>query len=521
MVVLALAAGLYGVSAAPGALWGDSGLAQLRALRGDYVGGLGLALAHPLFYLLAGLFQFLPFADPALKTNLASAACGAVTVANLYLFLRLLLPADRAGRFGAGVGAAGLALAHTFWWHASVAEVYTLSTCLLSFELLALAWFVRKGETTWFLAAWLINGLECSNHLLGLLTAAGLAGWSVWLVRRRRISRPALAAAGGLWLLGLAPYLYLGFDAWRDGMAPGAVVSSMLFGGEYRGAVLNVLPTGRMLLVSLGVIALNFPTPNLLLVPLGLAAGRARLDPNLRGLLIAVTVLHLVFAVRYPVPDQPTFFIIPVFFLAIWLAAGAAWLAERAPSLREAAVVFVLANPVLYHALAVWMEGRSGLLPDPVPYRNEARYFFEPWKTTCDGASRLALEVFRDLPAGAIVIADTTSERPLRYYQAGLGLRPDLNVVFEPCPNVSERLRPLELALRLRTRGERVFVVRPRPGYCPAYILDRFALAPAGSLYEVRMRPPPTPPTTAATASAPATPAAATATATHRADPGG
>ena len=91
LLVLIAAGILYTLSVAPGVLWQDSGMAQIRVVQHDYVGRLGLALAHPLYYLIAQGFQWLPFRESAFKTNLVSTTFATLTVANLYLFLSLLL----------------------------------------------------------------------------------------------------------------------------------------------------------------------------------------------------------------------------------------------------------------------------------------------------------------------------------------------------------------------------------------------------------------------------------------------
>jgi len=115
-VVLLAAGTLYVATVAPGPLWQDSGLAQLRVLRHDLRGGLGLALSHPLFYLIAIAVQAVPWGESAYKTNLVASLFGAVTVANVYLLLRLL-----GGRTAAAaVGAVSLAVAHTFWQHCAL-----------------------------------------------------------------------------------------------------------------------------------------------------------------------------------------------------------------------------------------------------------------------------------------------------------------------------------------------------------------------------------------------------------------
>jgi isoprenylcysteine carboxyl methyltransferase (ICMT) family protein YpbQ len=88
--VLLAAAVLYVITVAPGPLWQDSGLIQIRVLLRDLHGHFGLALSHPLYYCIAIAFQGLPLAESAYKTNLVSAVFGAVTVANLFLLLRVL-----------------------------------------------------------------------------------------------------------------------------------------------------------------------------------------------------------------------------------------------------------------------------------------------------------------------------------------------------------------------------------------------------------------------------------------------
>src|SRR4030042_1962546 len=81
------AALLYTITCAPGALWQDSGLIQYRIWHNDIEGPLGLALSHPLFYILAIGAKFLPLGECLHRINLVSAIAGAVTVANIFLLV--------------------------------------------------------------------------------------------------------------------------------------------------------------------------------------------------------------------------------------------------------------------------------------------------------------------------------------------------------------------------------------------------------------------------------------------------
>ena len=72
-VVLAAAAALYVGTGAPGTLWQDSGMIQYRVWHNDIEGKLGLALAHPLFYILAIGAKYIPLGEFAHRVNLVSA----------------------------------------------------------------------------------------------------------------------------------------------------------------------------------------------------------------------------------------------------------------------------------------------------------------------------------------------------------------------------------------------------------------------------------------------------------------
>ena len=60
VAVLCAALALYIVSCAPGPLWQDSGLIQYRIWHNDIKGFFGLAVSHPLFYILAIGVKYIP-----------------------------------------------------------------------------------------------------------------------------------------------------------------------------------------------------------------------------------------------------------------------------------------------------------------------------------------------------------------------------------------------------------------------------------------------------------------------------
>ncbi len=484
LIVLTAVGILYYISVAPGVLWQDSGLAQIRVVRHDFLGTLGLALAHPLYYLIAHAFQLLPFSDSAYKTNLVSATFASLTIANIYILLSMLLRRQKYYRLSAIIAAISLALAHTFWQHAALAEVYSVSTFLITCELLALVKFTHTWNIRWYLLAWFLCGLEWSNHNLALINAAAVAIWSISLIRNQHLKLKWIPIVILLWIIGGLPYEYLCLQSFLAGNPLPEVIRSMLF-GKYRKQVLNLSLGMKMLFTSIGVIGLNFPTANIFLIPVGWIQGKKQTNNEMYLLLMVLTLLHLAFAVRYPVVDQYTFFIVPILFLSIWIGIGASVLINAKRDVAVILIIFALIPPVIYYHLPAIIQN---VFPKfgykcPIPYRDEARYFFLPWKTGYNGPTRLAEEIASEVPRNSIVIADGTSSRPLIYYQLTKKLRTDLQIVNHLFINepVEKRIKHLDSLLKKRN----VYVIRPHVGYCPKWILDNFKLTKFGPIYRI------------------------------------
>ena len=205
LVVLVIAGALYVVSCAPGALWQDSGLIQYRVLHNDIEGFLGLAISHPLYYLVAIAAKLVPLGEVAHRVNLVSAVAAALAVANLYLLVRLWLGTD----FPALIAAATLAVSHTFWQHASIAETYTLWTALFLAELIMLLQYTRTARVSYLYLLGLLNGLAVAVHMLAVIALACYAVFFIVLLARKAIRGKDLAVMVGLWVLGALPYEYL------------------------------------------------------------------------------------------------------------------------------------------------------------------------------------------------------------------------------------------------------------------------------------------------------------------------
>ncbi len=482
--LVALAAfALYLASMAPGPVWQDNGLVQVRSALGDLRGPLGLALSHPLYYLVAGAFQQLPIGGPAFRTNLVSVVCCALAVANAFLFVRLLSGAAIAGV----VAAVSIAVAHTFWQHAALPETYALVALLLTTELLCLRAVLVHDSERWLPLLFFVNGLGVSNHLLAILALPVYGILLVVLLVRRRIGMGVVLFSAMTWLAGCIPYLILILGELERGVPAAEVLGSALFGNYYAANVLNTHVTLGLLKKSALYLGLNFPTPAVVLAVVGLWELR-RIQPRSLALSLAgLLIVHLVWVSRYDIADQYTFFIPTVILLGLLVGLGAGrFLASRGISWRVAGVL-AAGLPAAVYVVLPTLAKQGGLaigVGRELPYRDAYTYFLQPWKSGYTGAERFALEARDTLPEGAVLIADSTSVRPIQYLQITGRWKPSV-VVWPPLPPAACDEPPHAPELSAELRQGRVYVVTPKPPYCPEWLVEGYDFEPSGPLYRV------------------------------------
>jgi len=486
--VLFGAAILYGLSSAPGVAWQDSGLIQYRVWHNDIEGVEGLATAHPLYYVLAIGVKHVPIGEFGRRVNLISAVAAALAVANLYLLMRLWLGKD----LPAVIAALTLAVSHTFWWHASVAETYTLWAALFLGELIVLLAYTRTQRVGFLYALGLLNGLALAVHMLAAIPLACYAGYLFVLLVRRRIRARDLAIVAALWVLGALPYEYLILkNMIHSGDAFGTLASAA-FGNRWRADVLNMSLSWKLIKEDILFLGLNFPTPNVLLFFVGLIGlHRIGWTAGFRGVVLALLILFFLFACRYTIVDRYAFFLPFYCLAAVMIGLGAhelvRWgLPHGVPLIAGFAVL-----PIVIYAAAPRLAQRMDLAlgtRQDIPYRNDYEYFLRPWRTGYTGAERFAREALEAAEPNAIIWADSTTVAPLLYVQEVKGLRADVKVVAgaarsRGAPQVDEQtLGPL-------LAEHPVYVVSRRPGYCPAFLLARYELAQAGVLWRVVRTP--------------------------------
>jgi len=485
VVVLCAALALYIVSCAPGALWQDSGLIQYRIWHNDIEGFFGLAVSHPLFYILAIGAKYIPLSEFAYKVNMISAIAAAFAVANMFLLVRLWLGRN----LPAIVAALTLALSHTFWRHASIIETYTLWTALFLAELIMLLQYSRTRRINYLYWLGLLNGLSISVHMFASIPLICYTAFIAFLLLKKEIHIRNLAIIILPWILGALPYEYLIVkNIIQTGDLTGTLASAA-FGQRWQTAVFNASLSMGMIKENILYILLNFPTPNFMLFFVG-CYELFKTSPrrSFRNIFLAMTVLFFLFAFRYTVPDRYAFFIPFYCLVSILTGLGTVFLLRQKNSRVPVFLVLLLcilptgvytALPSLAEKMQLNIDTRND-----IPYRDDYKYFLRPWKTGYKGAELFADEALDIVENGAVIYADITTIGPLLYLQEVKGKRPDVKIVSGSI-NSKDAPRFNDQTIEQLLKAGQVYVVSNKPGYCPQFVLDNYDLIRAGILWQI------------------------------------
>ena len=485
ITVLLATVALYAATCAPGALWQDSGVYQYRIWQNDIEGELGLALSHPLYHIIGIIVKYIPIGEFGYRINLISAISGAFVVANLFLLLRLWLKKN----FPAILGAITLALSHTFWRHATIAEDYTMYAALLLTELLMLLQYVKTKRVVFLYLLGLVNGLAIATHMFASIAFICYLVFLVVLLVQKEIRLKDFGVIVGLWMIGAAPYEYLIINKFIETGDLAATLSSALFGNKWQSNVINTGLSARLIKENVILLAYNFPTPNVIFFLAGLY-GLKKLSPSrgFKNILVALSVLFFVFAFRYTVQDRYAFFI-PFYCLAcILFGVGFDFLIRPGGKkiLTYLVLIFAFLPIPVYIFAPVAAEKMQFKLPTrgDIPYRNDYRWFLRPWRTSHDSPERFVNEIYNTVEQDAIIWADTTTAPPLLYAQHVKGKRGDVKIMSsiissEGSPEFNDQT--IEKLLDVRA----VYVVSPKSGYCPDFLLRRYSFVPSGIIWRV------------------------------------
>jgi hypothetical protein len=180
--------------------------------------GISHPAGFPTYNLLVKAFTYLPLGSIAFKVNLFSLVFACLTLALLYLLTNLFLESIFGqGKPGVIIGAFPvlfLAFSKPFWYHALVAEVYTLHsffTCLIIYLLLQ---WKKKEDVRFLYAAALFYGLSAGNHAtVAFYLPAIVLLFFAWEKKERFKN---LLVSSLIFLIGFSVYLYLPIRSLAD-----------------------------------------------------------------------------------------------------------------------------------------------------------------------------------------------------------------------------------------------------------------------------------------------------------------
>lgn len=432
IIAFGIAAALYLLTSAPGLIWGDSGNAQLRVLLGHFFDRSDYSRSHITFYIICrGLSRL--GADPARTATTVSALAGAVTVANTALLMAFFTKRRTAIICGATL----LMCSHALWHLSTVAEVNTLSTALLSLELVLVVGFLRRRRGGLLAAALLVNGLGLATHNMSLLM------WPAYFVlvvcasrARSPIPWRTLALSGGAFVVGASPLIALFVFLVRQDGDPAHVFGEMLT-GRYAVHVYNSTVPLRLLLKTAAYTLYSFPSPLVALSVVGAVVFWRTVDRATVWFFAAALFVYAVFAIRYNVPDQHVFLLHSYIFLAVLTAMGVDWLCAKRASKALTAILIAIAlpAPLIYAVTPTLLRQRFAevskkFLPKrELPFRDNARWFLQPWHFAYHGPEVFARVTLNALPPNAVLDVDSTPMPPLLYLQHTEKLRRDIQFV--------------------------------------------------------------------------------------------
>lgn len=484
------ASALYIPTLAPTVLWngGDFAEFQTRAARLEIV---PTVWGHPLWVILVHPFTRLPVGDVAYRANLATALIAALALALAYLVMREL----GASAWGSALGAAALAVSHTFWTYAVMPKSYSLNILILMGAILLLT--TDDGQRTtaryWgrsiFLSG-LLLGLGLLSHPL-LLTALPGALVYLWLKKPKGGRGRALAGFLGGFVPGLAPFLALTIGG-------GATQSTATVGANFISQFIRLLLTPSLWPTALWTFAACLAYQFLFTLLPGILGLRELWRHNREALvLLGLIYLGDVAFVWAWLPITPHLneyiqnlhFYLPSYVLfALWAAFGFDALlaqvrqhAHRGAVLRWGLAALTLLSPILTYAIApqVARPYLAQLGQRELPGRDTATYLFSPWKHTETGARRLGEAILAHLPADAAIFADWSLYGILRYLQEVEGQRPDVQLSLLPFNG--QQLEPIRAAAASRP----VYIPDVNRYYDMESLSAYFDIVPEGLIYHL------------------------------------
>ena len=453
LLVFALAMLLYFFTLAPDLVWQDQGDYQVQVaeltlrIPGDVV------RVHPLYVCTAHFIAKTASLDYAYAANLTSAIFGAITVAGIFAVINLLTKR----LWASWLGAVCFGLTHSFWFLSVQAQTYTMANCAMIVGMLCVFKYMQNRKVRYLYLMGLVFGLGVSVHMMSQIAFAVLFVWLCWDTVSKKTRWYHLAGVAISWFVGAALLWYIMAVEYREtGDLYGTILSAIY--GRWGNAVFNITKFGLLIKKSVLFLVLNFPTPLFLLAIIGIVQSFRKFNKTKSTILISMTMLYALFAIRYDVPNQNCFFLPMYMLLAIYIGCGFAFMFSEKNKLAIYVSAFLLFVMVATYPTIAWIAKATDFKLGTnrhIPYRKEYSYYIMPWQHGQTGPRKLINETFKVMPAGSVLLCDSTPVSAFEYAMRIEGQRGDVI------------LNPDEIQ-----NSKKVFLISGEIGYRPRWIAD-------------------------------------------------
>lgn len=455
---------------------------------------------HPL-YIVAGhlLIRAFPSIDSLWLVNLISAIFGAASVTLVFL-----LSLNHTDSFiASGYAAFALAVSHTFWWHSSTPEVYTLFIFLLLLSLYSFEQFETARRTSSLMFSAFFFGLSASDHLLAFLALPALG---IYLIPSKRyrsldLNLRKILFASLAFILGFSIYIIQFIRLTKNFsigelMGPAAGTTFLENLGTLSLAALSESLTkyGLFFALQFSVIGIIF----------GIIGFRKAFNGATQKIIL-LFVTYALFGILYRVSDQFAFFLTSYIFFALLMGLGATHVLSRLATKPRVILTFILiltigATPPFYRAIPRLAQSRGiddsflGIPQVGTGVRNGLAYYIDPNKRGDFLAYEFGDETITNLPPHALVIAewytDTDEYFVLRYFNKVMRVRPDVTITGFPAddPFSFDSQRVVELiAESIPTRPVYLASLSDR-FYAASTLIETYCIVPEDNLYRLYER---------------------------------
>ena len=477
-----IALGLYTLTLAPTFSWGDSADLSLRIADWSSSDFVGTARDYVFYRWLGTLFLYIPFGDVGTKTNFMSAFFGALSI-GVISFLSGYLANSRISAVGAGVS---LTFSHDLWFNAVMAEVNTFNAFLVIASITSIVIWSRTHKSIYLYASAFVAGLMLSHHAIGLVLLLPL--FVMFVARLKHVTLVQFILSIIVWSVAATLYWSRSIQQFGKGLSL-LEISGLAQPGNAFFDVTQLHEFVKFIFYTV----YNFSGPAMILMFVGIYyVYKKKLFEATPLLLWAAIIIWA--GVRTSVPDKFEIYLLAYPPMAILVGFGLAMVVEKYSLSSKACSVLVallVFFPVITSATAAWASHAFRLNltgAREAPYRDADLYFLWPPKNGDFGPRKYAEEALQSVEPNALLIADYTLWRPLRFVQAVEHQREDVELVF-----VEMLLSGgVDNYINTQINSRAIYLATNNPGryYQLDRIQARFNISRVGVVYHVLERSP-------------------------------